>query len=257
MCNILVCMKAVPVTPQVRGDGAFCLQRSEIDLQWNVADMAALEAALCIRGQTGLVTVLTMGPKKLEGALQELLARGADRAVLLTDPLLAGSDTYATAIALVAAARALGTFDLVLCGRRTMDGETAQIPGMLAGALCVPCVTNAESVVLAEKALRVQRRLETGTAALEVQLPAVISLCEYSYQLRLPGILTMRKARQKQVEILTADTLGVEARQCGLRGSLTKVESVSERFPGLRKGPKQTDIAAGVKSVLRFCREVK
>ena len=95
--DILVCMKAVPATAQVQVDGHFRLQREGAKLQWNMADEAALEAALQLKGQDGTVTVLTMGPGKLEEPLRELLARGADRAVLLTDPKIAGAATQATA----------------------------------------------------------------------------------------------------------------------------------------------------------------
>ena len=190
-------MKAVPATAEVQVDGQFRLQRDGVKLQWNIADEAALEAALQLRG-TGTVTVLTMGPGKLEDGLRELLARGADRAVLVTDPKLAGADTLATARALAAAAKYLGSFDLILCGRRAIDGETGQVPGMVAGMLDVPCVTNAEAFTPESQRLLLQRRLEEGTAALEVTLPAVVSVCEYTYPLRLPGIMAMRRAKQKQ-----------------------------------------------------------
>ena len=92
-----------------------------MNLQWNVADESALEAANRLKGPATAVTVLTMGPGKLEAPLRELFARGADRAVLLTDPVMAGADTRATAAALAAAVGKLGTFDLILCGRRALE----------------------------------------------------------------------------------------------------------------------------------------
>lgn len=253
--NILVCIKAVPATTQVQVDGQFRLQRSGVALQWNTADEAALEAALQLKG-SGTVTVLTMGPKKLEAPLQELFARGADRAVLITDPSMAGADTYATASALAAAAQKLGDFDLILCGRRAIDGETGQVPGMLAAALGIPCITNADSIQLCDDGIRISRRLEQGTALLSAHPPAVISLCEYSYTLRLPGIMAMRRAKGKQIQALTAADLDLAVTKCGLKGSLTKVVAMDNKFPGLRKGPKVTDIAAGVKTLLEACREV-
>ena len=250
--KILVCLKAVPTTSQVEVDGQFRLQRSGAALQWNIADEAALELALRLKGN-GTVTVLTMGPGKLEEDLISLMARGADRAVLLTDPKMAGADTVATARALAAAAEKLGGFDLILCGRRAIDGETGQVPGMLASALGLPFVTNADTV---EEGLLVTRRLETAVQKLEDTLPAVVSVCEYTYPLRLAGIMGMRRARQKQVEKLTAADLGLEAEQCGLKGSLTKVTAMSAKFPGLRKGPKETDLFAAVKEICGICGEV-
>ncbi len=254
--RILVCMKAVPATAQVQVDGQFRLQRDGVKLQWNVADESALEAALQLRGPGDTVTVLTMGPGKLEAPLKELLARGADEAVLLTDPKMAGADTLATAGALAAAARYLGGFDLYLCGCRALDGETGQVPGMLAAMLQIPCITNAESLQLQDRVLQLQRRLETGNALLQTELPAVISICAYSYTLRLPGILGMRRARQKQVQMVSAQELGLAPEQCGLKGSATKVVTMSARFPGLRKGPKEENIATGVKKLIELCREV-
>lgn len=254
--DILVCVKAVPVTAQVQLDGQLCLRRDGVKLQWNLADESALEAALQLKGTTGSVTVLTMGPAKLEEPLRELLARGADRAVLLTDPAMAGADTYATGKALAQAAKALGRFDLILCGAQTLDGETGQVPGMLAGALALPCVTGAENLRLTSGGVLLERSTEQGYAKMQVQLPAVVSLRTYSYTLRLPGILAMRRARQKQVEILTAQELGISPAACGLKGSLTQVAGIQNQFPGLRKVEKQTDPVLGVQTLLRLCKEV-
>lgn len=240
--NILVCMKTVPATASVQVDGQFRLKRDGVKLQWNMADEAALEAALDLGDR---VTVLTMGPGKLEEPLKELLARGADRAVLLTDPQMAGADTLATAEALCAAAKQLGPFDLILCGRRAIDGETGQVPGMLAAMLDIPCISSVESID--EDTLQLCRRLETGRQTLQTTFPAVVSICEYTYTLRLPGILAMRRAREKSVEKLTAADLGLSPEQCGLSGSATKVVAMDAKFPGLRKGPKERSADAFTK----------
>ena len=104
MKHILVCVKAVPVSSSVEVDGQHRLKRDGASLQWNIADESALEAAFRLADKDGSVTVLTMGPPKLEGPLLELLARGASRAVLITDRLMAGADTRATARALASAA---------------------------------------------------------------------------------------------------------------------------------------------------------
>ena len=256
MKHILVCMKAVPGTAQVSVDGQFRLQRDGVNLQWNVADESALEAAGRLKDSDGSVTVLTMGPKKLEVPLRELFARGADRAVLLTDPMMAGADTRATAAALAAAVKKLGPFELILCGRRAMDGETGQVPGQLAAALSLPCVSNVETLERTAEGLRLRRRLEDGLAVLETDGPAVVSVCEYSYPLRLPGILAMRKAKNKQVEYLTADGLGLEKDFCGLKGSRTKVAAMEAKFPGLRRGTKENDLSHGLRRVAEICREV-
>lgn len=256
MKNILVCIKAVPAATSVQVDGEYRLKRDGVSLQWNIADESALEAAACLKDKDGTVTVLTMGPPKLEAPLKELLARGADRAVLVTDRLMAGADTRATAAALKAAAEKLGPFDLVLCGRRAMDGETGQVPGELAAALGIPCVSNVEKIAANGEKITLSRRLEDGIQVLEAEGPMVVSICEYSYNLRLAGIMSLRKARNKSVELLSALDLGLNASDCGLKGSLTKVTAMEAKFPGLRRGPKKTDVAAGIGEAVKIIREV-
>ena len=256
MSQILVCMKAVPLATDSVGGSDLQLDREKIKLQWSPSDESALEAALRLKGENGSVTVLSMGPQKLMGSLQDLFGRGVDNAVLLTDPAMAGADTHATAKALAAAVRNLGEFDLILCGRRSMDGETGQVPGMLAAALGYSCVTDAECLQETEQGIHASRLMAFGSATVELQLPAVISVCEYSYHLRLPGILGRRKAKNKQVQLLSAMDIGLDPGQCGLRGSLTKVVRAQHGAPGLRKGPKETDITVAAKKILQLCREV-
>ena len=253
--NILVCMKAVPSTGQVQVDGQFKLRRDGAKLEWNIADQAALEAALQIRGSGDSVTVITMGPAKLEGNMRELLARGADEAVLVTDPAFAGSDTYATANILHAAIQSLGGFDLILCGRRAIDGETGQVPPMLAGCFNIPCITNANSISLSENTLYAARQLETGLQKLTAPLPALVSLSEYSYSLRLPGIMGMRRAKSKAIRTMDLSDLSIDPNDCGLHGSLTKVIAMDAKFPGLRKGPKETDMDSGISATVSMIRE--
>ncbi len=257
MKRILVCVKAVPVSAFVEVDSQHRLKRDGINLQWNAADASALEAALRLAGEDGSVTVLTMGTSKLESPLRELLARGASRAVLITDRRMAGADTQATARVLAAAVKKLGDFDLILCGCKAIDGETGQVPGQLAAALGLPCVSNGETLEADPDGLTITRRLETGTQELRGRTPTVISLCAYSYPLRLPGILGMRRARNIPVEVLNADDLGLLPEQCGLKGSATKVLAMESRFPGMRRGPKETDLTLGAKALGQILREVR
>lgn len=257
MKHILVCVKAVPVSSSVEVDGQHVLKRDGANLQWNIADESALEAAFRMKGEDGSVTVLTMGPPKLEGPLTELLARGASRAVLVTDRLMAGADTRATARALAAATEKLGHFDGIFCGCKAIDGETGQVPGELAAALGIPCISNVESVESTGSALSIARRLEDGIQNLEANGPLVLSFCPYAYPLRLAGILGMRRARKIPVEILTAADLDLPPVHCGLKGSATRVIAMEAKFPGLRKGPRETDISIGVQTVKNILREVQ
>ncbi len=255
--NVLVCVKAVPSTGSVQVDGAFRLQRDGAKLEWNVSDLSALEAALSLKGPEGRVTVVTMGPKKLEEPLRELFARGVDEALLLTDRAFAGADTFATANALEAAVKNHGPFDLILCGRRAIDGETGQVPSMLAAALALPCITGAERITPEGSGLLVRRPVEEGVQMLFVPMPAVISLCEYTYSLRLPGIMGLRRAKGKAVTLLSPAELGIDKENLGLSGSLTRVIQMDSKFPGLRKGPKTDSLSQGIPAILSVIKEAK
>lgn len=293
MYRILVCVKAVPSAGDVQLDAEYRLRRDTAPLQWNIADAAALETALrlaqelpaCGGDAAGEVTVLCMGPEKLQTALRELLDRGAHQAVLLCGRALSGSDTRATAAALAAAVRLLGPFDLILCGRRAIDGETGQVPGELAAALGLPCVTQAERIVWAQREpaeavlngpgqaaggpgraagepkqaeqtpgpqLLLTRRLDAGTDRLLASGPLVASLCEYSCPLRLPSIAAMRRARSQPVRLIDAAELGLAPGECGLAGSPTRVVRMESRFAARRRGPRETDLAKAAAELWRM-----
>ena len=255
--RILVCMKAVQITALFGGGEEGAAARDMADLQWNVADESALEAALRLAGGEGEVAVLTMGPFKLESLLKELAARGAGETALITDSVMAGADTHATAMALKAAAERLGPFDLILCGRRTIDGETGQVPGELAAALGLPCVSEVERIDERDGRLTLFRRVEGGVQELQARWPLVISLCEYAYPLRLANIMGIRRARMAPVKIFHAADLNLEPWDCGQAGSLTEVVSAERKLPGLRCGEKETDLKRGTARLFEMIEEVR
>ena len=221
----------------------------------NPADEAALAAALHHR-TTGKVTVLSMAPKSCEAGLRELLARGADKAVLLCDSHFAGSDSYATSGILAEAIRQLGPFGLIFCGRRAIDGETGQVPPALGTKLGLPCVTNVlDMEPRSDGILHCRRLLEEGVEHLACQTPAVLSLCEYSYPSRAPSLSDLRRAKGKQVEHLDAAALGIDPSACGLAGSPTRVEQASPHTSGLRRVT-QLDLDTFVETTAKLFREV-
>ena len=250
MKHIIVCVKIVPVGNDVTVDSEYHMERNRVSHQLNIADMAAVEAALRWQPDAD-VTVLTMGPQKAEEILQDLLNRGVNRAILLTDRKMAGADSYATAVVLKAAIQKLETFDLILCGRKTVDGETGQVPGELSAALHIPCITNVSSIECIENKIHCDRLLENGIEILETGLPAIISMCEYSYPLRLPSIRMRRLAAGKQVERWSLDELGLSDTFTGQAGSKTQVLKATHMETGLRKGPRETDVDKGIEA-LRF-----
>ena len=233
--RILICLKQVPDTTEVKLTGDLTLEREFVAQVLNPADESALELGLELKEKHGgTVTVLTMGPKRAEGMLREALSRGADEAVLMTSPRFAGADTLVTAHCLAEAEKALGGFDLILCGRRAVDGETGQVGPMVAALLERPCVVNATEGEIIEDCLRALQLTEAGSQEWKAPLPAVMTLCEWSHALRLPTISGLRRAAQADVQFCEPEDLGIDPATCGLKASPTRVTHISARPVGVR-----------------------
>ena len=233
--RILICLKQVPDTTEVKLTGDLTLEREFVAQVLNPADESALELGLELKEKHGgTVTVLTMGPKRAEGMLREALSRGADEAVLMTSPRFAGADTLVTAHCLAEAEKALGGFDMILCGRRAVDGETGQVGPMVAALLERPCVVNATEGEIIEGCLRALQLTEAGSQEWKAPLPAVMTLCEWSHALRLPTISGLRRAAQADVRFCEPEDLGIDPAACGLKASPTRVTHISARPVGVR-----------------------
>ena len=229
--RILCLVKQVPDSLEVRMGSDLTLEREFVAQVLNPADESAVELALRLRdAHGGEVTALSMGPARAEGTLRELIARGVDHAALLCDPACAGSDTLATARALSAAAKALGPFDLLLFGRRAADGETGQVGAMMG----IPCVVHATDAEIEGDVLTASQLTEAGTVRWRAKLPAALTLCEWSYPLRLPTLSGLRRAKNAPVTHLTHEDIALSREDCGLRGSPTRVTHVSARPAGVR-----------------------
>ena len=158
--NVIVCIKQVPAKIKIEIDPKTgTLASGGVDRAINPPDLYALEEGLRIKEKTkGKVTVLTMGPAKADESLKEAIGYGADEAILLSDPAFEGSDTWATSHILAKAIKKIGQFDLVICGKQSIDGETGQVGPMLAEALGVPFVS------LVNKIEELGRRFHQGHA---------------------------------------------------------------------------------------------
>ena len=162
--KIIVCVKQVPDTSgkvSVKPDGT--LDRASMDTITNPDDLNAVEAALSLKDRLGAeVIVISMGPPPAEGMLRELMARGADRAVLVSAREFGGSDTYATSQILAAAIKKIGLEkeDIILCGRQAIDGDTAQVGPQIAEKLGLPQVSYAADIEKEGDTLTVRRMLE-------------------------------------------------------------------------------------------------
>ena len=239
--RILICLKQVPDTTEVRLTDDLTLEREFVAQVLNPADESALELGLKLKEKRGgTVAVLTMGPKRAEGMLREALSRGADEAVLMTSPRFAGADTLVTARCLAEAEKALGGFDLILCGRRAVDGETGQVGPMVAALLDRPCVVNATEGESEDRCLKALQLTEAGSLQWKAPLPAVMTLCEWSHALRLPTISGLRRAAQANVRICEPEDLCIDPAGCGLKASPTRVTHISARPVGVRPCVKTT-----------------
>ena len=208
--NIIVLIKQVPNTTEVKLDPKTGnLIREGIESIINPDDRHALEAAVRIRdAQGGKVTVLSMGPPQAIDAVSEAMGMGADEGVLLTDRLFAGADTWATSSTLGKAIQKIGGFDLILCGRQAIDGDTAQIGPQVADYLGVPQVTYVFDIEeFGEGSVTVKRRLEDGFERILCRLPALITTIGEINRPRFPRVdRLIDSCREK------APDLGVE---CG------------------------------------------
>ncbi len=141
--RIIVTVKQVPNTNEVKWDRSRgTLQREGVDSIINPEDKYALQTALSLKESEGAeVIAVTMGPPQAESALREVLALGADRAILVSDRAFAGADTLATSYILSGAIRKIGDYDYIFAGRQAIDGDTAQVGPQIAGFLDIPQVT--------------------------------------------------------------------------------------------------------------------
>ncbi|MGZ8438961.1 MAG: FAD-binding protein, partial [Candidatus Limnocylindrales bacterium] len=206
----------------VRADGT--IDRAGASPITNPADLHAVEAALQLADE---VCALSMGPARADETLREALAAGANRAVLLCDHVLAGSDTWATANALAAAIEWIGGADLVLCGISAIDGETGQVGPSVAQRLGWPQATGCESLAIEGESLSARRVVEGGYERLRLPLPAVVTVSETGFAPRYPTLPGRRRAASATIERISAADIGIGPGVVGLAASPTKVAKMT------------------------------
>jgi electron transfer flavoprotein beta subunit len=223
----MVLIKQVPDTTEVKIDPKTGnLLREGVPSIINPDDTCALEAAVALKEKHGgRVTVLTMGPPQAVEALAEALGMGADEAILLSDRAFAGADTWATSTTLGKAVEKAGRFDLVLCGRQAIDGDTAQIGPQVAEFLGFPQITYVRSLKVTGNKVIAERILETGIQKVECPMPALATLMKGGERPRYPTIpaLLFACSERAPIRVWNAADLGMKVTETGLRGSLTQV----------------------------------
>ncbi len=227
--NIIVCLKQVPGTTDVKIDPETNnLKREGVKNIMNPLDTYALEEGVRIKERSGgKVTVISMGPPPAKDMLREAVSLGADEAILLSDVAFAGADTWATAFTLAAAIKKIGQYDIVLCGRQTFDGDTAQVGPELAEMLGVSLITNVSKIEeMADGQMRVNRMVDEGHAVVQAPLPAVITVTKEINVPRIPSLRAIIKAKNAVIQTWTLADLGLDAGKVGLNGSYTKVVKI-------------------------------
>lgn len=277
--NIIVLAKQVPDTRNVgeqamNADGT--INRAALPAIFNPEDLNALEQALLLKeaNPESKITVLTMGPYRAADILREALYRGADEGILLTDRAFAGADTLATSYALAAAIKKIADYDIVLCGRQAIDGDTAQVGPQVAQQLGLPQVTYVRRIVsLSEDAIIVERSIENGVEKVEAPLSLLLTVdgaadaCrpENAYRLlrfHRAVIPTERAAEgyRYEAQIAADEALMLkewsladvdgDAARCGLGGSPTKVRKVENVVFRAKESKRYTAADEDIKSLI-------
>ncbi len=253
--KICVCVKQVPETTRVEIDlETGTLVREGVQSVLNPLDTFAVEEALRIRDRIGgTVVVLTMGPAQAEQMLREVLALGVDEGVLVSGPEFAGSDTWSTSYALARAVETLGGFDLILCGKQAVDGDTGQVGPELAAQLGLPQATYVRKIrELSKDHAVVERLTDWGFEVLKVPLPAVMTAVKDLNEPRLPNLEDLYRGRFAQLRKLDGEAIAAEPAQIGLDGSPTRVVKISH--PSVEREGKlyERDVDAGLDEVAHF-----
>ena len=233
--RIIVCIKQVPDTAgEVKFNPDGTLDRASMEAIMNPDDKAGLEAALRLKDEKGAhVTVITMGLPKAEEVLREALAMGADEAILVTDRVLGGADTWATSNTIAAAIRNL-KYDLIITGRQAIDGDTAQVGPQIAEHLNIPVVSYAQDIKVEGKSLIVKRQYDDRYHMVKVKMPVLLTALQ---ELNEPRYMTpggIFDAYKAEIKVWGRDKLKtLEDSNMGLAGSPTKIAKASDK---VRKG---------------------
>lgn len=230
--NIIVCIKQVPGTNKVEIDEATgVLKRDGAEAKMNPYDLYAIETAVRLKEQSGggsKVTAVTMGPMQAEEMMREAFMMGVDEGYIFSDRKFAGADVLATAYTMAQGIRAIGSFDLIICGRQTTDGDTAQVGPSIAEYLQIPHTAWVGRIESADgSGIVVAQDLMSITQVAKMAFPCLVTVEKDIYTPRLPSYRLKKKTKDKPIHILTFDDfLDRDEMHYGLNGSATNVERI-------------------------------
>jgi electron transfer flavoprotein beta subunit len=258
--KIVVCVKHVPDPnlPMTVDPGTRRLVRDPAQSILDPADEYGIEAGLrLVEEHGGEVIAVSMGPSAAEDALRRAMAMGAERAILISDPALAGSDALATARALAAVIRGEAP-DLVICATESTDAYSGMVPGALAELLDLPQLTFARSVSLTGSTLSIQRATDVGYQTVAAELPALMTVTASIAEPRYPSFKGLMAAKRKPIDTRDLGSLGLEpdsVGEAGARERVLRVDAVKEE----KRGIKVTDDGTGsaVDEIVEFLKRIQ
>ncbi|GLI38633.1 electron transfer flavoprotein subunit beta/FixA family protein [Geobacter hydrogenophilus] len=261
---VVCCIKQVPDTTQVQIDPVTnTLVREGIPFIVNPYDTHALEESLCLRDRYGLrVAAISMGPPNAEATIRKAIALGVDEAILLSDRSFGGADTLATSKVLSSAISRLGEKEevvLVICGKQTIDGDTAQVgPGIATrlGFTQLTLVDRVEELDLGTRRIRVRRKLEGRYEMVEARLPAMLTVVREINRPRYPAVPMRIEAADSPVTMWNNEVLRLDPATVGLKGSPTWVSRIfsPERATGQIIGDGEADPAGTARLMVETLR---
>lgn len=228
--NIAVCIKQVPSTSEVEIDEKTGnLKRDGVDSKINPYDLYAIEEAIRLKERTqSTVNVVTMGPNQAVSILKEAYTMGADNGYLITDRKCAGSDVLATSKAISEGIKKIGKTDLIICGKQTTDGDTAQVGAAIAELLDVPHTNNVLKIIeVNNDSIIVDVDMPTMIQTIKIKLPCLISVEKDLNQPRLPSYRLKKATKDKDIVTFgVEDFEDTDEQKYGSNGSPTRVVKI-------------------------------
>lgn len=246
--KIAVCLKPV------RTELVYTNNKNTDKFVINPYDLLALEYVLGLKKSYDCeIITVCMGPASCEFLAVKVLAMGCDEVILLKDDKFAGSDTVATSYILSQAIRKIGDVDMIICGEKTVDGETGQVAGGICERMKFYCVYNVNGILnLGEENVDLIRKDGNHLVNMKVRLPAVISFNDFKIAQPDITLLKLKKAKKKGVLIWDAKSIDADIAKCGAQGSKTKVLEVGNKLGRKNKEIVQGNLSQKASAVLNI-----
>jgi electron transfer flavoprotein beta subunit len=227
--KIITCIKQVPDPEHAKMDEkSGTVVREGVELMVNPFDLYAVEEGLRLKEKMGgEVVAITMGPPQAEEALREVIGMGVDQGILLTSRDFAGADTWATSYTLAKACQKIGNYDVIICGKQAIDGDTAQVGPGIAAQLGIPQITFVRKIdEISEKNIKAERLVEGGYEVISSPLPILITVVKEINEPRLPTLKGRLNAKKAEIAHWGPDDIAAEKDKIGINGSPTKVDEI-------------------------------